>query len=172
MTLGAKAHAGNLESECERGGGGGGRGRGNSWRRQVWLPRKMKILARSHKATDIKGDTAVVSQRNSPQEGQGHLQAWFCSGQSLRGCPVEILYTKRNPLQDLGLEFPLIRRPPCPKSKSAFNVVTKQSFSRLNSGPRGMSYRMYIHSNNKTIPLKAKSFCGNTPTYKEAKFWT
>lgn len=113
MPLGAKAHAGNLESGCECGGGGKGRERGNSWRRQVWLPRKMRILARSHRATDIKGRHHSSESAKQPAgRTKGTCRLGFCSGQSLRWGLLEILYTKRNPLQDLGLEFPLIKRPP------------------------------------------------------------
>lgn len=77
------------------------------------MPRKMRILARSHRATDIKGRHRSSESAKQPTgRTKGTCRPGFCSGQSLRWCPLEILYTKRNPLQELGLEFPLIKRPP------------------------------------------------------------
>lgn len=86
---------------------------------------------------------------------KGTHTAWLLLWPESKGCLLKLLNTKRNPLQDLGPEFPFIKRPPESKPKSVFNVVTKQNFFRLKSGFRGISHRMYLHNNNKTTPLRA-----------------
>lgn len=92
-----------------------------------------------------------MSQRNSHRRTRGTHAAWLLLWPQSQGCPLRLLYRKKNPLQDLGLEFPFIKRPP----KSVFNEVTKQNFCRLHSGLRGIALRMHLCNNNRTTLLKA-----------------